>query len=868
MDFASLFVRCPAEHEITHNRTIVPLNAVASDDTTKPARPPSEIETGGATGPVAPGGRLERGTSLGRYTVLSTLGSGGNGIVYLAHDPELDRKVAIKVLSAGCSGSEMLLHEARVAGSMAHPNVVRVYDVGDFGSEVFIAMEYLDGRTLDRWLTEERPEPPEILEAFSRAGHGLSAAHRAGLVHGDFKPHNVMVTEDGRVVVLDFGLGRVIDPEGSEQTESTELVGTPVYMAPELYAGETSTPASDQFAFCVALYEALVGQRPFAVTELRSGTIDVPPARRSIPRRVRSAIHRGLSVDPSARFDSMDALLRELAPGRSVLRRIGFIGVVAGVLGTTWATSSQGDEPICEPTRSPMHAVWNDEAQAALAELGDAGSAEALRATIDDFTARWNDQWLDACTARHVEHSESPALFDRRTLCLDRGRASIAAVLEEVRASDAAAPRAALVVSQLPSPEGCGDTEALLSTTALPTDPRERAALTRLEQDVARAQTMARFSSQRDAIEEMLPALFDRGRALSSDRTIARIHFAEATAMLDEERYAEADAAYRRAAHHAELAHDDVYAAYVATYLVYLEGLRGHAAQAGIWADYGWAKLARVPSAQHELRLALMASEAVVARHAGDDELAIARLEEALAIHAELSRTDDVVKGDMLASLASAYRVAGRRDEARQVGERALEIRRATLGPRHPLVGESLYNLALLHLDAGEIDEARQRLEDSRALLDHDRTGARRALAIANLLGAILAERGDVAEAERALRTGIAEARERIPGVAYELNPPMINLGRLLLMDKRPEEARDLLREAIEIAEATRGRDYAPLQGDYELLANASVAAGHAEQATDALLRARSLATAPEDLARLHALIESINETPPKAPPP
>ena len=212
------------------------------------------------------------------------LGRGGNGIVYLALDPELDRKVAIKVLGRGSADSASLLREGRVAGSMAHPNVVRIFDIGDFGDEMFIAMEHLDGSTLADWITEEHPRS-QILHVLIQAGRGLSAAHRAGLVHGDFKPKNVMVTLDDRVVVLDFGLGRSIDRDDPDTTSSTKLAGTPAYMAPELYAGRSATTASDQFAYCVALYEAMFGRRPYEVTDLQMGSLDPPTIPRSAPGR-------------------------------------------------------------------------------------------------------------------------------------------------------------------------------------------------------------------------------------------------------------------------------------------------------------------------------------------------------------------------------------------------------------------------------------------------------------------------------------------------------------------------------------------------------------------------------------------------------
>jgi serine/threonine protein kinase len=275
---------------------------------------------------------LDAGAAVGRYRVVEAIGAGGMGILYAAHDPELDRKVALKLLRPSAARApEMrarLLREAQAMAKLSHPNVVTVYDAGTVGERVFIAMELVEGRTLAEWLRERPRSAREIRDAFASAGRGLAAAHAKGLVHRDFKPSNVLVAWSGEVRVTDFGLvrsahdddTRIDAPTDPTLTRSGALMGTPAYMAPEQYAGGVVDARTDQFGFCVALYEALSGARPFAGdsveqigANVRAGRIDANVRARRIPTWLRRPVERGLAVDPDARFASMDALLAALA---------------------------------------------------------------------------------------------------------------------------------------------------------------------------------------------------------------------------------------------------------------------------------------------------------------------------------------------------------------------------------------------------------------------------------------------------------------------------------------------------------------------------------------------------------------------------
>jgi predicted Ser/Thr protein kinase len=281
---------------------------------------------------------LARGTNLGRYVLLDPVGRGGMGVVYSAFDPELDRKVAIKFLRPGkganpAAARPQLLAEAQAIARLSHPNIVTVHDVGTFDGEVFFAMEYVKGETLRR---AQRPGLAGLqltLSLYTAAGEGLAAAHRAGILHGDFKPENVLVGEDGRVRVTDFGLARAV------HEHAPRFAGTPAYMAPEHWGGQASDVRSDQYSFCVALLEAVDGKRP---EEVEDASPSHPPEpislrRRTLPARLSRVLARGLAVDPAQRWPSMDALLDALRRARLPFRQstgvlaLALLVVTAGV---------------------------------------------------------------------------------------------------------------------------------------------------------------------------------------------------------------------------------------------------------------------------------------------------------------------------------------------------------------------------------------------------------------------------------------------------------------------------------------------------------------------------------------------------------
>ena len=368
---------------------------------------------------------LKEGTRIHRYQILELIGKGGMGAVYKAYDPELDRSIAIKILTVRPHEGETasrpharLMREAQALAKLSHPNVVAVHDVGTYEKGVYIAMEYVKGKTLREWLKEEKPHQKDIIQVLSKAGKGLQAAHSEGIVHRDFKPDNVLIGDKGQVKVLDFGLARAAGADDtavshekpkslressfSEKLLSTPLtrvdalVGTTVYMGPEHFRFQALDEKTDQFSFCVTLFEALYGKRPFSGNTLEeleknvtSGSIELPK-KVDVPKWIEEIILKGLSVKKEDRFQSMMELLEALENDPEIaktLRRRKQLLVLAFVLGAAlfmgigYVFFSRSGE-LCTGADKKISSIWNEEQKAM---IGQAFAKTGLSYANDTF---------------------------------------------------------------------------------------------------------------------------------------------------------------------------------------------------------------------------------------------------------------------------------------------------------------------------------------------------------------------------------------------------------------------------------------------------------------------------------------------------
>jgi predicted Ser/Thr protein kinase len=311
---------------------------------------------------------------IGRFTIVRELGAGGMGVVYVAYDEQLDRRVAVKLLrgaSPSSDASRRLEREAQAMARLSHPHVVTVHEVGTFEGQVFVAMEFVDGQDLRGWLKSEPRTWRAIIDVFRQAGEGLAAAHDGGIVHRDFKPDNVLVGKDGRVRVADFGLAHAFDAPAElhepdlttsqsnsrlsvSLTRTGAIMGTPAYMPPEQFAGQRTDARSDQFSFCVALWEGLYGRRPFAGSNIAAlslaiseGRTEPPPPESDVPTWIAAILTRGLSPKADDRWPSMRELLDAVGRDPSARRRRLLLGfglggaAVALVGGLSWVTATE-----------------------------------------------------------------------------------------------------------------------------------------------------------------------------------------------------------------------------------------------------------------------------------------------------------------------------------------------------------------------------------------------------------------------------------------------------------------------------------------------------------------------------------------------
>jgi len=772
--------------------------AVAAADT-EPVRP-SDLDshhTVGDTAPIPevpepvlpdgrdsaiglPSGMHERG-KLGRFDILDVLGQGGMGVVVAAYDPQLDRKVAIKVLrTRGLTGrrrqkeAARLQREARAMAQLSHPHVVTVYEAGEIDRRVYIVMEYIAGQTLRSWREEQPRSPTEILDVYVKAGRGLAAGHHAGLIHRDFKPDNVLVGFEGRVRVIDFGLARPTrgndtpapdDAEASIDEPSSRfsssglharlttvgsLFGTPLYMAPEQHKKIELDARADQFAFCVSLYEALYNELPFqaetylalasAVTE---GKVRVPPDRPDIPKHVVEALLRGMRPEPDDRFPGMLDLIDALQPAprakRLWVRMVAAAVVaVAVTLGAVWLLREPpaAGGSLCTDDPNRFAGIWDAgvrrKVEDALLASHRAHAPESIKRIdreLDRYAEEWRMHRRTVCVATNVTQTQSPSLFELRMHCLERRLDELRALTGLLGTVDpATADHAVIAVHTLPDPAEC--VKAVADT--LPRSKAQAAQIDRALKEMAtvRANMIAGHTAEAVTVARALRSEADK---IGYESFVADVDSWLGPALSGAGRPTEAEQVLSETLELGARVKDDALVAQTWVIRLYVIGIQlGRVDDALAFEPVVRLAVERA-DASNQLRGQLEYYLGALYLTKNSNAEAVAAFERALEFQrkaaAEKGRTDDTEIASTLNSLGGAYVKQLKFVEAKKTLERALDVQRRALGPSHPETALILSSLGALNQAFGNWKEAESYHKEALAILepvrgrDHDQIG-------------------------------------------------------------------------------------------------------------------------------------------------
>jgi tetratricopeptide (TPR) repeat protein len=803
------------------------------------------------------------------------------GVVYAAYDPDLDRKVALKLLLPGQrdpeeQGRARLLREAQAMARVSHPNVITVHDVGTFGQQVFVAMEFIQGQTLHDWLRQGGHSWREILRVFLEAGRGLAAAHRAGLVHRDFKPANVLIGNGARVYVTDFGLARLAAARGEEDEEPTlgnpappgegsgsglssdlttagVILGTPKYMPPEQYTAQGVDARADQFSFCAALYWALYVKRPFDPRQVErlaaqalepSGALSggvlravppgslirEPPRESPVPAWARRAVLRGLSPHPDDRFASMEALVEALsqqsrrARWRGALLAAGTLGLASLGLGVHLHRQSQvcaGSEALAATAWSPAARQQVEAAFAATGRPFAAESAERVARLLDGYARDWTRMHTEACEDTRVRGVQTEDLLSLRMVCLERRRKDLGALVGQLADADGkVVERAVDAAAALPSLLPCGDIESLADQAPRPADPDRRATIDRLDARLAE-----------------LKALFDAGRYPRALEEARRLQPEVDTAAWQplraelhnhlgwlQQQMGEVDPGLRALEHAldaAESSRSDRLRLEILIRLVFALANHGRTQEAERWGEV---------------------AEALLTRLGGEPQLAM----------------------DLLGNLGNLRMMQGRYSQARDFFEKARALQEGTLGAEHPKRARVSFSLGLAALRLGESERAIQLLTEALQQTEaakgrvHPELGNRHAM-----LATALRESGDPARALEHARAAL-EVRKATLGPEHPLVGDALDEAGMCLIDlKRHDEALASFRLAVELKRRVLGPDHADLSYSYDGIGQVLLAQGRAADAVMPLRQALAYEEAePEALAQTgFALARALWET-------
>ena len=834
----------------------------------------------------AHGRSLAAGETVGRYVVRDEIGAGGMGVVYLADDPELERRVALKLIlpprnreTHTTEGAARLLREAQALAKFSHPNVIRVFDVGSDSGRVFIAMEFVQGPTLNRWIALNEPSVAEVLAQFVAAGRGLAAAHAIGIVHRDFKPSNVIVADDGRTRVLDFGLatptghssmahrsesglGDGVDDYDPRVTATGMAMGSPAYMAPEQHHGDALDARSDQFSFCVALWEGLYGTRLFpgqSVGSLLAKKLgqEYPdlPADKSVPARVHRAMLRGLQPDPDRRHPSMAELLQELEHKRPAPLATWMIGggmlVAAGVAA---ASVLLDDTAVCAQGRAAVLEAYDaDDRRAIEAAFGAstlryASSAHGrLQTKLDAYANELAEARTAACEAQQHETADAAA-SDQTVACLRQRTDELRLIATAaVSADDAFVQRAARAAGSLSSISSCQNAvDAKLRPT-----PEQAAAVEQVRARLSGSRVL-QDTGQNDEALRVAEQAVARAAEIGFDPLRAEAMLRRGLVLVKTGKYEASRTALTAASDLAvAIGHDDV-AATASSQLVFVVGVQlSQLEDAEVWARHAHAAVDRAGRKPRGVAT-LEGSLGQMELRRGNFDAAQGHLETALELREQLFARNHPAVTQTLDGLGNIHAARGNHVEARRWLQDSLDRTVEYFGEGHPETVGTLANFATVCMGMGEFDEAIAALGEVLVIVvesrgpDHpdvsrietnlanarflmgDKEGAlaghQRALAgfkkslgpraalvgrALNNSGVVLQELGRFDEAETSYQGGLEITEEHLGADHPEVASAHTNLGSLALQVERWADAAAGFERGLAIYEGREGKEHA-----------------------------------------------------------
>jgi len=768
---------------------------------------------------------VQAGAYVGRYLVIDLIGTGGMGAVYRAYDPKLHRNVAVKLIRVrpDREGSEpprsRLLREAQALAQVVHPHVVSIFDVGEFGEQVFFAMELIEGSTLRDVMRGAKHDRRTLLRLLDQAGRGLVAAHDVGLVHRDFKPENVLVDRELRAKVVDFGLARAVDAHKSEDlvtvspgaspsvldqriTETGAFIGTPAYMAPEQYLGSPTDARSDQFSFSCVVYEALFGRHPFLTKDGKISMValcagEIESSGQRLDRGYLRVLSRGLSRDPANRYPSLEHLLDELSnvPGRRRRRVVAMTAgacAVVGLLGLP-ATQKQTARRCDAAATQALADIWDtprrEKVEGVLAGDGKAFGRDVgkrVAAALDGYAEQWKRTSVELCRAEDGWRAEDEARLARSSACVAERRRELRAVTDVLAGGDQDMRlHAPDTLVQLGSVSSCTNAAALA---------------------------------------QMPLPVYDKATAGQVERI--RDLLAQSRARSDAGNVAPAEDAARQALELARKQNDRALAA-EALYRLSVAQVAGDAREASEASVVQ--ALAEAESSGHERLMPLLWTQLIeVVGIEKDDSNEVVRL--VPLIEATVQRLDPQGPAhvELLRALGTLERARGRYDRAMDYLLTALEMSRGAFAENDIRRTKIYHQLALTERSQHQLDKgiahARAALAETEALFGNDHPQLMKTL---SLLARMLIEQGD--------RDGAQAVGQRALGIVEQASSPgstdvgtaVFQLGTAYLEDGQPALALPLLKRSHEADPVDTVDEGASLAG----IARAEEALGHLETA-------------------------------------